>query len=118
MNSQLFKNPIPKQLLISLLENIALKNEDLYIINNSVYKKGLFNGLIPNFIQECKNYYHISKYKYLDKKISYKSFVTIVRQICNFNNISYKYEIKYDKSHYDIIYYINCNSLETCSTSV
>jgi hypothetical protein len=39
-----------------------------------------------------------------DRKLTYKSFNTIIRQICNFNKITYTTQIKYDKSVYDIVY--------------
>jgi hypothetical protein len=42
----------------------------------------------------------------LERKMNYNSFVTILRQICNFNKIIYTSQIKYDKSKYDIIYHI------------
>jgi glycosyltransferase involved in cell wall biosynthesis len=60
----------------------------------------------PKFIEECRPYYHLSKKKYLDTKTTYNSFTTILRQICNFNKIKYVSQIKYDKSKYNIIYYI------------
>ena len=110
-SSQIFKNPIPNQLLIKLLDDIAVKTEKCYVINNNVYKKGMFNDKITNFINECKPYYHLSKRKYLDRKLNYNSFITIIRQICNFNKITYTSQIKYDKSTYDIMYYIYFNSI-------
>jgi len=106
MNSQIFKQNVPNQLLIELLETIAIKSDKCYVINNNAYKKGLFNDVILNFIENCKPYYHISKRKYLERKLTYNSFVTIIRQICNYNKITYTSQIKYDKSTYDIIYYI------------
>jgi hypothetical protein len=106
MTSQIFKNPIPNQLLIKLLDDIAVKTDKCYVLNNNSYKKGMFNDLIVNFIEECKPYYHLSKRKYLERKLRYNSFVTIIRQICNFNKITYTSQIKYDKSTYDIMYYI------------
>ena len=106
MNSQIFKQNVPNQLLIELLETIAIKSDKCYVINNNSYKKGLVNDVILNFIENCKPYYHISKRKYLERKLTYNSFVTIIRQICNYNKITYTSQIKYDKSTYDIIYYI------------
>jgi len=106
MSSQIFKSPIPNDLIINLLDEIAIKTEKCYILNNNAYKKGIYNEIIPTFINECKQYYHLSKRKYLERKITYNSFMTIVRQICNFNKITYTSQIKYDKSSYDIIYYI------------
>jgi hypothetical protein len=109
MSSQIFKSHLPNEILIQLLDDIAIKTEKGYIINNNAYKKGLFNDNITKFINDCKPYYYISKHKYLDRKLSYNSFITIIRQICNFNKITYTSQIKYDKSTYDIIYYLYFN---------
>ena len=106
MTSQIFKNNIPNELLINLLDGIAIKSENCYVLNNNAYKKGIFNNLIEDFIKHCVPYYHLSKRKYLERKLTYNSFVTIIRQICNFNKITYTSQIKYDKSTYDIMYYI------------
>ena len=106
MSSQIFKNKIPNEEFIHLLEEIAIKTDKCYIMNNIAYKKGIFNNAIPRFLEECKPYYHISKRIYLERKLNYNTFITILRQICNFNKITYTSQIKYDKSQYDIIYYI------------
>jgi hypothetical protein len=106
MTSQIFKNPIPNELVMKLLDDIAIKTDKCYVINNNVYKKGVFNDTIKLFILECSPYYHLSKRKYLERKLTYNSFITIIRQICNFNKITYTSQIKYDKSVYDIVYYI------------
>ena len=106
MSFQIFKDHVPNELLIKLLNDIAIKTEKCYVLNNNCYKKGMFNNIIEDFITQCIPYYHISKRKYLERKITYNSFITIIRQICNFNKITYKSQLKYDKSNYDIIYYI------------
>ena len=106
MTSQIFKTQIPNQLLINLLEENAVKSDKCYVVNNNVYKKGIFNESIPKFITECRQYYFLSKRKYLDRKLTYNSFITILRQICNFNKITYTSKIRYDKSVYDIEYHI------------
>lgn len=106
MSTQIFKNQIPNHIFFDLLNKICLKNDKHYTYNMDSFKKGIYNEYIPNFITFCQPYYHLSKRKYLERKLSYKSFTTILRQICKFNNIKYTSEIKYDKSSYDIIYYI------------
>jgi len=106
MSLQLFKNIIPKKKLYDLLENICLKTDKYFILNKDAFKKGVFNNFITIFLDECKEYYHLSKKKYIDKKITYNSFTTVVRQICNSNKIIYTSKIKYINSTYDIIYYI------------
>lgn len=104
--SQIFKTKIPTEMLFSLLESISVKNNNYYIVNNIAYKKGVFNEFIIKFIEQCVPYYHTSKIKYVERKLTYGSFVTIIRQICNANNIKYTSNIKYNKSKYDIHYYI------------
>lgn len=106
MSTQIFKKKIPNDMLFTLLDSICLKNEKHYTFNNDAYKKGIFNHSISNFINLCIPYYHTSKQKYLERKQTYRSFVTIIRQICKYNKIVYTSEIKYDKSNYDIFYYI------------
>ena len=104
--SQIFKTQIPTELLLEVLNNCAFKHNKYFLFNNAAYKKGIFNNSIQTFINTCKVYYHASKLTYLEKKLSYNSFMTILRQICKYNNITYTSQIKYDKSIYDINYYI------------
>ena len=106
MSTQIFKNIIPSEKIFCLLEPLCIKNEKYYLFNSISFKKGIFTQEINKFVEECKPYYHISKRKYLEKKLTYNSFTTILRQICNFNKIIYTSQIKYDKSNYEIIYYI------------
>jgi hypothetical protein len=106
MSVQLFKTIIPKKKIYDLLENICIKNDKNFILNKDAFKKGIFNKTIVAFLEECKPYYHLSKQKYLEKKLTYNSFTTVVRQICNSNKIIYTSKINYMNSSYDIIYYI------------
>ena len=106
MSSQIFKKSIPSEKLFNLLDQICLKNEKHYTLNSESYKRGIFKEVIPNFLTDCISYYHLSKRKYLERKPSYNNFTTILRQICNFNQIKYTSQIIYDKSSYGIVYYI------------
>jgi hypothetical protein len=106
MSTQIFKKNVPNDLLFSLLESICLKNEKHFTLNTESYKRGIFKESIQKFIENCVPYYHLSKRKYLERKITYNSFTTVLRQICKFNNITYTSKIIYDKSSYGIIYYI------------
>ena len=85
----IFKNTIPNEMLFNLLDEICLKNEKHYLFNSDSYKKGVYKEVIQQFITDCTPYYHLSKRKYLEKKLSFNSFATILRQICNFNKIKY-----------------------------
>ena len=106
MSKQIFKNNIPNETVFELLDAICLKNDKHYTLNIESFKKGIFKETIPKFLEFCIPYYHISKRKYLERKLTYKSFTTVLRQICNANKITYKSQIKYDKSSYNIVYYI------------
>jgi hypothetical protein len=106
MSTQIFKKNLPNEKLFQLLDSICLKNEKHYVLNVESFKKGVFKEIIQQFLNNCTEYYHLSKRKYLEKKLSYNSFVTVIRQICNFNKITYTSQIKYDKSTYSIVYYI------------
>jgi len=106
MSTQILKNKIPNELLFELFDSICLKNDKHYVLNIDSFKRGIFKDVLYKFIEDCRPYYYLSKRKYLEKKLTYKSFITIIRQICNSNNITYTSEIKYEKSTYNIIYYI------------
>ena len=106
MSTQIFKTGIPDELFTGFLNLLCLKNDKHYTFNSDSYKKGIYIGAIQQFIIECTPYYHISKRKYLNKKLTYNSLATIIRQICKFNKFTYTSKIVYDRSTYDIVYYI------------
>jgi len=106
MSLQLFKSPIPNDLILNLLNEIAVKTKNCFVIDENGFKKGMYTNKIPIFMEECKPYYHLSKRRYLEKKITYTSFITVIRQICKYNKITYTHQIKYSNSSYSIIYYI------------
>ena len=106
MSTQIFKKNLPNEVLFTLLDSICLKNEKHYTLNIEAFKRGIFKEVLQKFILDCAPYYHLSKRKYLERNITYNSFTTILRQICNFNKITYTSQIIYDKSSYGIVYYI------------
>jgi len=106
MPSQIFKNNVPTTNFFEVIHSICFKNEKYFTFNFESFKKGMYKEIIPNFIEYCNPFYHISKRKYLEKKVTYNMFTTILRQICNFNKITYTSKIIYDKSSYHIEYYI------------
>ena len=105
MSAQIFKHNVPNNIVFNLFEKICIKTETYYLMNNDSFKKGIYNNYIQEFINLCKPYYHLSKQKYIDKPLTYNSFITILRQICKYNLIKYESKIKYDKSDYNIIYF-------------
>ena len=105
-SSQIFKNHIPNEALFELLEKICFKMENCYVFSVDAFRKGVYNGDLQKFLGFCRPYYFISRRKYLDRKLTYQNFATILRQICKYNKIVYSSEIKYDKSSYSIFYYV------------
>jgi hypothetical protein len=106
MSTQIFKKNLPNEIIFTLLDSMCLKNEKHYTLNIEAFKRGIFKEVLQKFINDCTPYYHLSKRKYLERKLTYNSFTTILRQICNFNKITYTSQIIYDKSSYGIVYYI------------
>lgn len=110
MSKQIFKEHPSNELLFDFLEKInVLKTEKYFLYNKNSFKKAKYLGVLEPFILNCDNFYHISKKKYLQGDITQKRLTTIIRQICNNNNIKYISKIQYDKSTYDILYYIYYN---------
>ena len=104
--TQIFKSKVPSPVLFSFLTDICEKNDKCFIFDKNAYKRGIYNNKITPFLDMCKPHYHASKQKYIDRKLTYNSLITVIRQICNVNEIGYASEIKYDKSLHTIIYYI------------
>ena len=112
MSHKLFKNKYPNELFFSRLQHFAHKMEKYYLVNHESFKKGIYYEQLQPFLDELKPYYHLSKQNYVDKKTTYNSFTTLLRQICKHNNIHFTSQIKYDKSKYDIFYYIYYGNAE------
>lgn len=125
MKSQIFKEHISNNILFDLLDKISVKNDKYYILNKVSYKKGEYINVLAPFFQILLPSYHISKTFYINRKQNYSSFITIIRQICRLNNINYSSKIIYNKSSYDIIYYIyftgivlDNNHIDTSNNSI
>lgn len=108
--TQIFKTKPPTTLLFSFLAEICDKTDKCFIFDKNAYKRAIYNDQLTTFLETCKPHYHVSKQTYVERKPTYNSLITIIRQICNINKIGYASEIKYDKSLHTIVYYIYTNS--------
>ncbi len=106
MTNQLFRQVVSTELLFKLLDALCVKTDKHYIFDNVAFRRGMYSGSISVFNETCKPCYHKSKQKYLNCPTTYRSFLTVVRQICNINNVAYTSKLVYDKSSYDIVYMI------------
>lgn len=106
MHSQVFKTIPPISLLYSFLNKAGYIENNNYLFSKTEYKSAGMKDLIEPFIKNIRQYYHYSKLSYIDKSHTYKSFATILRQICKLNKIPFNSYIKYSKSIYMITYKI------------
>lgn len=91
----------------SLLNEISFfQNDKYYMINNDAFKKIRLIDKYEEFIDKLKPFYPKSKQFYLTRPPKYNNFTTLLRHVCKANNVMYSSKIKYDKSKYEIIYYI------------
>lgn len=103
---QIFRKIIPSVILFALLDKICLKTEKYFFIDYNSYKTMLYHNYHIDFQEKIKSYYHNSKQFYIDRKFTYNSFVTIVRQICKANDVVFTSQIKYNESKYNIDYFV------------
>ncbi len=105
--SQLFKKNIDKKLLFEFLEEICIETDnDYYLVDNSAFKRSVLKEKLPPFLEKIKDCYHVSKQFYVTRTTKYTSFLTVIRQICKANCIAYTSKIHYERSDYEIKYYI------------
>lgn len=106
--SQLFKNEISIHVLFAFLDKLhCQKNNYYYIVDNIAYKRSIYNNLLSSFLNDLKDFYYSSKYKYIDCNVmNYNKFNTIIRQICKYTNTQYEKHLRKDSSKYSVIYHI------------
>jgi hypothetical protein len=93
-------------MLFDLLEKICQKKDKYYLIDLNAFRKLGFYEYDTEFAQALVEYYHLGKRFYVERKMTYNSFITIVRQICKNANIMFTSKIKYNESKYNIDYFI------------
>jgi hypothetical protein len=106
MSKQIFKKAVPRELLYDLLEKICLKTDKYYLFDMNAFRKLHFHNYHTDFFEILKEYYHSGKHFYLERKLTYNGFTTIMRQICKGNNIMFTSQIKYNESKYNIDFFI------------
>tara|TARA_Y100001970_G_scaffold215428_1_gene263567 strand:+ start:2353 stop:2679 length:327 start_codon:yes stop_codon:yes gene_type:complete len=107
--SQIFKNIYPLEKLDFFLKIHCTYNNNYYLFTCDNYKQYVFNNKINDFINSLYPYIFKAKQKYLTRKITFKTFMTIIRQICKSQHIPIISKIKYNKSSYQTDYYIFIN---------
>jgi hypothetical protein len=106
MNSQIFKKRVPSSMLWDLLGKVCVDQGKYFLLSPVSFKQAEYHNILSNFCASLDEYYHNSKKHYINRKLNYIRFTTLVRQICNINQISFTSKIVYNRSSYDILYYI------------
>ena len=106
MSNQIIKYPIPSQLLFELLDKICLKTDKYYLVDMNAYRKMIFHNYHEEFCKDLKEYYFVSKWFYLNREMTHKSLINIIRQICKKNTILFSSQMRYNESNYKIDYLI------------
>jgi len=112
MPQQLFRMRVPIDILFNFLKKICDIKDCAFVFTNESYKRAVFQNILIEFIDNVKDYYHLSKQYYVNRNMSFNNLATIVRQICRDNSVNYTSTIKYTYSTYNIVYYIS-NSIES-----
>lgn len=109
MPTDILKRPMNHDILVSFLNQVSSIYNNEFLINYDTLKRAKFNEneILNNFLYEIRPYYYISKRKYLDEPITYRRFITIIRQICNYNHIPYRSTLKYEHSKQKVEYYVS-----------
>lgn len=110
---QIFLSYPSSDILFNFLVCNSEDNELYFIFSKINYKKALFNGTISPFLKSLEPYYYLSKKHYVNRKMDYNKFITVIRQLCNVNNINYEKKMVYNNSTYDIVYYICKNKTDS-----
>jgi len=105
MKNQIFKTIVTPDILWTFLKDNGEAENDYYIFNKVLYKKAVFRETISPFIKGLIEHYHESKKHYINRKMDYNKFITVLRQLCNSNDIAYKTNMVYNSSTYEIVYY-------------
>jgi hypothetical protein len=115
--TQVFNKEVSLKCLYELLKDILNKicmidsnNEtdiNQFVITKALFKRAEIHNLIQPFLESIKEHYYLSKQHYIDRQINYNKFITIIRQLCNVNDIKYVSTIVYSKSNYEIEYTID-----------
>lgn len=107
MSSQLFKEQVPYSVLADFLDKNCDHEGKFHIFSKVCFRKALYHDRIKSFCQNLSKYYHLSKKYYVDRDMDYNRFTTVLRQLCKLHEVPYTSKIVYNKSSYDIIYYID-----------
>jgi hypothetical protein len=104
--NQIFIKTMPISILYNVLNIVGEKYDNYYKISKVSYKKADYYNKLDDLIETIKPYYCNSKKHFVERRIDYVKFITILRQLCNHFNFYYDSKMIYNNSNYEIDYYI------------
>lgn len=99
--SQLFRSMVSREAWIHLLDRIARKEDNQWIVCQDVFRRGMYHGIIPTFVEtELAPCYHAQhRQKYVEsRELTYSLFLTMMRQLCRMHGYSFTAQTVYDRS--------------------
>jgi len=106
MSSQVFCIKPDIESLKMFINTFCILQNDKHIYNKYVFKKANYQTKIKEFCECFIKFYYDSKKFYIKRNHTYKTFATVLRQLCKYYNISFESKIKYVKSKHEMEYYI------------
>ena len=106
----LFRSTVDIRPLVTVLTRVAttLDGGKWYQFDLSSFHKMVFHGFHNEFIASVRSYYFPAKWKkYGDKPLTYNSFTTIMRQLCNEVGRTFYTKHVYDHSVCNTVYFIS-----------
>ena len=107
MTSQIFKQSVPSEHLVEFIKSNCDKEGNFHVFSKVHFRRALYHDRVKPFCERLTDYYHTSKQYYVKRSMDYSKFTTVLRQLCKLHNLPYTSRIVYNKSTYDILYYIS-----------
>ena len=105
--SNLFRKPYPLANFYSFLEDTCKSTPEYYLIDQNVFQNLTFHEKHLPLLQELEDYYYECQHtNYIKRDWSYRAFITIIRQICSYYNISITFTKQYNHGLLDLRYFI------------
>jgi hypothetical protein len=106
---KIFRELPDKNIFLKFLKDICVVESNNYLFYDELYKKN--KVIIDKYFFELKNNYLVSKYNYI-LDINFNKCITVLKQICKLNNITYDSTRKYYNNTYKIYYKFKLNNNE------
>ena len=103
--NQIIKSDISSCIVVDFIKNNCRKEGKEYVSDKTVFKIIYQNGVLTEFVEKIKPFYFESKKFYIERKLNYKNYNTILRQITKNKNIVTRKTINYFNNSYEITYY-------------